>query len=106
MAKAIGDNNKLISLDLSYNSFTNDTIDLITHSLTRNVILCELNLCGNQLVCRFDMTVKENPAILITGKDSQLYKMIVAAATNQTLKIFGVKKTKIFLVLLNKIFFI
>jgi hypothetical protein len=52
------------------------------------------------------MTVKENPAILITGKDSQLYKMIVAAATNQTLKIFGVKKTKIFLVLLNKIFFI
>jgi len=54
--------------------------------------LCELNLCGNQLISRYDETIKDNPLILITGKDCQLYKMIVAATTNQTLKIFRVKK--------------
>jgi hypothetical protein len=54
--------------------------------------LCELNLSGNQLISRYDGTIKENPLVLITGKDCQLYKMIVAAATNQSLKIFRVKK--------------
>jgi hypothetical protein len=54
--------------------------------------LCELNLRGNQLVSRYDGTVKQTPSILITGKDCQLYKMIVAAATNHSLKIFRVKK--------------
>lgn len=91
LAKAIGDNNKLMSLDLSHNSFTNDTIELITNSLTRNVTLNELNLSGNQLICRYNGAVDENPLILTTGKDCQLYKMIVAAATNQSLKIFRVK---------------
>lgn len=92
MAKAIGDNNRLLTLDLSHNSFTNETIDLITQSLSRNMMLCELNLRGNQFINRSDATIKENPTLLITGKENQLYKMIVAAATNQTLKIFRVRK--------------
>lgn len=57
-------------------------------------MLNELNLCGNQLICRYDGIVDENPSILITGKDCQLYKMIVAAATNQSLKILRVNKKK------------
>jgi hypothetical protein len=94
LAKAIGDNSKLISLDLSHNSFTNDTVESITSSLARNTTLCELNLRGNQLISRYDGTVKENPSILITGKESQIYKMIVAAATNQSLQILRVEKEK------------
>ncbi len=66
-------------------------IDLITNSLTRNMMLCELNLRDNQLICRYNITIKENPLILITGKESQVYKMFVAAATNQSLKILRVK---------------
>jgi hypothetical protein len=104
IAKAIGDNNKLIFLDISHNSFTNDTINLITNSLTRNMMLCELNLSGNQLISRFDVKIKENPKILVTGKDSQLYKMIVAAATNQSLKIFRVKKKKFLIYLKFSLF--
>ena len=96
MAKAIGDNNRLLTLDLSHNSFTNETIDLITQSLSRNMMLCELNLRGNQFISRFDASVKENPTLLITGKENQLYKMIVAAATNQTLKIFRVRERRNF----------
>ena len=91
LAKAIGENNKLISLDLSHNSFTNETIDIFTHSLKNNMTLCELNIRGNQLICGYDLSIKENPLNLINGKDSQLYKMIVAAATNPPLKIFRVK---------------
>lgn len=94
MSKAIGDNNQLLSLDLSNNSFTNETLELITQSLSRNMMLCELNLRGNQFIIRFNATVKENPTSLITGKENQLYKMLVTAATNQTLKIFRVKKRK------------
>lgn len=100
MAKAIGDNNKLLTLDLSHNSFTNDTLELITQSLSRNMMLCELNLRGNQFISRFDATVKDNPTMLITGKENQLYKMIVAAAINQTLKIFRVMKNKSFYLIL------
>ncbi|CAF0979777.1 unnamed protein product [Rotaria sordida] len=95
LAKAIGDNNKLISLDLSYNSFTNDTIEILTNSLTRNMSLCELSLHGNQFICRYDATIKENPSLLITGKDCQVYKMIVSAATNQSLKIFRLGRNHI-----------
>ncbi|CAF3366478.1 unnamed protein product [Rotaria sp. Silwood1] len=95
LAKAIGDNNKLISLDLSYNSFTNDTIESLTTSLTRNMSLCELNLHGNQFICRYDATIKENPSLLITGKDSQIYKMLISAATNQSLKIFRLGRNHI-----------
>ncbi|CAF3594160.1 unnamed protein product [Rotaria socialis] len=88
LAKAIGDNNKLVSLNLSSNSFTNDTIELITQSLSRNMTLYDLNLHGNQFICRYDMKFKENPSDLTTGKESQIYKMMVAAATNQSLKTF------------------
>lgn len=90
IAKAIGDNNRLLTLDLSHNSFTNDTLELFTQSLSRNMILCELNLRENQFVCRFDATIKETPTLLITGKENQLYKMLVAAGTSQALKIFRV----------------
>jgi hypothetical protein len=92
LAKAIGDNNKLIALDLSNNSFTNETIEHLTNSLTRNMILCDLNLSGNQIFCRYDGRIKSDPSILIIGKESLVYKMLVAAATNQSLKIFRVKK--------------
>jgi hypothetical protein len=67
-------------------------------------MLCELNLSGNQLISRFDVKIKENPKILVTGKDSQLYKMIVAAATNQSLKIFRVKKKKFLIYLKLSLF--
>ena len=92
LAKSIGDNNKLISLDLSHNSFANDTIELIKNSLTRNTTLYELNLCDNQFVCRYNGSIKENPLILINGIESQMYKMIQSASTNQGLKIFQVGK--------------
>ena len=94
MAKSIGDNNRLLALNLFHNSFTNETIDLIANSLSRNMVLSELNLRENQFISRYDATVKETPSILITGKDCQLYKMLVAAATNQTLKIFHVTKKR------------
>jgi hypothetical protein len=76
---------------LSHNSFINDTVESITRSLTRNTTLCELNLRDNQIISRYDGTIKENPNKLITGEASQIYKMIVVAATNQSLKIFRVK---------------
>ena len=90
LAKSIGDNAKLLSLDLSHNSFTNDTIDLLANSLKNNTTLSELNLRGNQLICRFDQTIKDNPLSLVNGKDSLLFKLLQAAATNSALKIFRV----------------
>jgi hypothetical protein len=101
MAKAIGENNRLASLDLSHNSFTNDTLVSITSSLTTNTALSELNLRGSHFISRYEGPVKENPDSLITGKNSQIYDMLLAAATNQSLKIFRViffkkKKTKQF----------
>jgi len=92
LAKAIGDNNRLISLDLSNNSFTNDTIGFLTNSLTRNMVLNDLNLSGNQLCCRYNTRIKEKPSILITGREALVYKMLAAAMTNQVLKIFRVNK--------------
>lgn len=92
IAKAIGDNNKLISLDLSNNSFTNDTVEILTNSLTRNMILKDLNLFGNEIFCRFDTRIKNDPSVLIIGKEAMIYRLFVAAATNQSLKIFRVKK--------------
>lgn len=94
LAKAIGDNNKLISIDLSSNSFSNDTVELLTTSLTRNMTLCELNLHGNQFFSRYEIQLKENPSTLTTGKDCQIYKMLVAASTNHTLKILRVNNIK------------
>jgi len=90
MAKAIGENNRLASLDLSYNSFTNDTLVSITSSLTTNTALSELNLRGSHFISRYEGPVKENPDSLITGKNCQIYDMLLAAATNQSLKIFRV----------------
>ncbi|CAF3294130.1 unnamed protein product [Rotaria sp. Silwood2] len=95
LAEAIGENNKLISLDLSYNSFANDIVELLTNSLSRNMILNVLNLSGNQIFCRYDIKIKEGPSILIIGKESLIYKMFVAAATNQALKIFQIGKNHI-----------
>lgn len=86
MAKAIGDNNKLLSLNIANNSFTNETVDILIESLTRNVILVELNLEGNHISCRFDSRIHHDPSILIIGKEALCYRLLVAAATNQSLK--------------------
>ena len=94
LAEAIGENSGLISLNLSNNSFTNDTIELLTNSLARNITLCELDLSDNQFICRYDVAVKANPRILLTGNGSELYKMIVSALTNQSLKILRVRRIK------------
>ena len=92
LAKAIGDNNKLQVFDLSNNSFTNDTVELLTNSLTRNAILHELNLTGNAIFCRFTTQVKEDPSIILIGKEAHVYRLFVAAAANQALKIFRVER--------------
>ena len=92
IAKAIGDNNGLISLDLSYNSFTNDTLPLFTQSFTKNNTLHELNLRGNQLINRYDPTNKDMTKALTTGVQSQLCKMLAAASTNHAMKIIRVRQ--------------
>jgi Ran GTPase-activating protein (RanGAP) involved in mRNA processing and transport len=91
LAKAIGDNNKLFKLDLSNNSFTNDTVEHLTNSLIQNLVLKDLNLSSNEFFCRYDTKIKDDPSILIVGKEAFIYKMFVAAATNQALQIFQVK---------------
>ena len=90
MAKAIAENNRLEILDLSYNSFTNQTVPSITNSLTSNSALSELNLRGSHFISRYDSAVKENPDLITTGKNCQIYDMLVAAATNQALKLLRV----------------
>jgi hypothetical protein len=94
LAKSIGDNNKLQLLNLSNNSFTNETVEILTKSLISNMTLKELNLCGNEIFCRYDARIKTDPSILIIGKEALIYKMFIAAATNQSLKIFRVKNKK------------
>ena len=95
LAKAIGDNNKLLSLNLSNNSFTNDTVEHLTNSLTRNMMLKDLNLSSNEIFCRYDKRIKDDPSIVIIGKEAIVYRLFIAAATNQSLKIFRVnQKTK------------
>lgn len=91
IAKAIGDNNKLTTFNLSNNSFANDSVEILTNSLTRNMILKELNLTGNEIFCRYDTRINNDPSILIIGKEAIVYRMLVAAATNQSLTIFRVK---------------
>ena len=91
LAKCLGDNNKLLKLDLSNNSFMNDTVEQLTESLTRNMILQELNLASNEFFCRYDTRIKGDPSILLIGKEASIYRMFVAAATNQALKIFRVE---------------
>lgn len=86
MAKAIGDNNKLIVLNVSNNSFANDTLPILTESLKRNLILNELNLEGNHLFLRYESKIREKSSILITGEESSLFKFFVSAGTNQSLK--------------------
>ncbi|CAF1139228.1 unnamed protein product [Adineta steineri] len=88
LAKAIGDNNRLISLDLSNNSFTNDTVEYLTNSLTRNMVLNDLNLSGNQIFCQYNTCIEENPSSLITGNNTSIYDLLVVAMTNQVLKRF------------------
>lgn len=95
LAKAIGDNNKLQMLDLSNNSFANDVLELLTNSLTRNVILTELNLTGNEIFCRFTTMIKEDPSIILIGKAANVYRLFIAAATNQALKIFRVDRVSL-----------
>jgi hypothetical protein len=90
IAKAIGDNNKLLKLNLSHNSFANDTIEHITNSLTRNSVLKDLDLSSNEFFSRYDTRIRDDPTILIVGKEAFIYKMFVAATTNQALKIFRV----------------
>lgn len=90
LAKAIGDNNKLLKLDLSNNSFMNDTLEQLTESLTRNMTLQELSLASNEFFCRYDTRIRGDPSILLVGKEAIIYRMFVAAATNQALKIFRV----------------
>lgn len=92
LAKGIGKNNKLVKLDLSYNSFANDNLNSLTKSLSSAMTLCELDLQGNKFISRYDAAVKENPSTLITGKDCLLYKLLLSAATSQSLKIFRVKR--------------
>jgi hypothetical protein len=104
IAKSIGDNNKLLSLDLSHNSFTNDTIEFLTNSLTHNLTLKNLNLSGNEIFCSYETKIKDDPSILIIGKEAILYKMFVIAATNQGLKIFRVMKKEILFIALNFVF--
>ena len=91
IAKALSDNNGLISLDISYNSFTNDTLPLFAQSFEKNNTLEELNFRGNQLINRFDVNNKDMVKYLTTGVQSQLYKMLVAASTNHTMKIIRVR---------------
>ena len=91
LAKSIGDNNKLLKLNLSNNSFTNDTLEYLTDSLTRNLILKHLNLSSNEFFCRYDTRIINDPSILIIGKEALIYKMFLTAATNQTLQILKVK---------------
>jgi hypothetical protein len=91
LAKAIGDNNKLATLNLSNNSFANDTVEHLTNSLTRNSVLKDLNLSSNEFFCRYDTRAKDDPSILIIGKEALIYKMLVAASTNQALEIFRVQ---------------
>ena len=92
LAKAIGENTKLISLDLSSNSFTNDTVEILTNSLTQNKNLNILNLSGNQIFCRYDTKIKEDSSSLIVGREAIIYRMLTAAATSQGLKILKVER--------------
>ena len=90
LAKALGDNSKLTTLDLSNNSFTNDTVEHLTNSLARNLVLKELNLVANEFFCRYDTRIRDDPSIVIVGKEAMIYRMLVTAATNQALEIFRV----------------
>jgi hypothetical protein len=78
---------------------------LLTTSLTRNLVLNELNLSGNQIFCRYDTRIKSDPSILIIGKEALVYKLFLAAATNQALKIFRVKMIYSSLDILSDLFF-
>ena len=91
MSKAIGANVRLASLNLSFNSFANDTIGMITRSLRRNCTLRELDLRGNQLIGQYDAAIEKNPAAMVTGKHSELFQLIVAGATNHALRILRVR---------------
>ena len=44
--------------------------------------------------------IKEDPSSLLIGSEAIIYKMFVAAATNQALKIFQVEKRKRSIVIL------
>ncbi|CAF0889784.1 unnamed protein product [Didymodactylos carnosus] len=92
IANAIGDNNKLISLNLSYNSFNNDSIAIIANSLKRNVTLQQLNLKGNRLTAKYDLNIRDDPKLILK---MELYELILAAATNQALKILRLGRNHI-----------
>ena len=98
MAKAIGDNNKLILLNLSHNSFGNSVVEILIDSLSRNLTLAELNLEENEISARYTSETHRDPKSLINGKEAFVYRLLLAAATNQSLKQFRVismKKIKI-----------
>ena len=91
MAKAIGTNVRLASLNLSFNSVANDTVGMLTRSLRRNCTLHELDLRANQLIGQYNADIEMRPAILVTGKQSELFQLIVAGATNRALRILRVR---------------
>lgn len=91
VAKAIGDNNHLRSIDLSNNSFTNETLEIFSQSFHRNLTLEGLNLCANKFISRYEFTFEKYPMELINGKESAFYKMLLAASTNQNLKSLRVR---------------
>lgn len=91
LAKAMGDNNHLRKLNLSNNRFSNETLEILIRSVQRNVILEEIDLSSNQFIIRFEPSYEKNPAPIITGSESLLYKLFLVASTNQNLKIFRVK---------------
>ena len=91
MAKAIGTNVRLSSLNLAFNSVANDTVGMLTRSLRRNCTLHELDLRGNQLIGQYNAAIEKSPATLVTGKQSELFQLIVAGATNRALRILRVR---------------
>lgn len=83
-------------MNLSHNGFGNEIVDKLTNSLSRNMTLNYLNLSGNEFFARFNTQIREDPSILIIGKESSVYKMLAAAATSQALRKFHVFKLQIF----------
>jgi hypothetical protein len=91
IAKSIGDNNRLVSLNLSHNRFNNETLDTFAGAFARNMALHELNLRGNELTSRYDRLATQKRSIKNGNQiNDPLYHMLVAALTNHTLKVIRV----------------
>lgn len=88
--KSIGDNNKLLSLNLSFNSLTNHIAETLADSISHNQALLELNLEGNKISCRYEKEIEDHKNVLINGSESFVFRILKAALTNQSLKKFRV----------------